>query len=142
MAEFDETPEEIESEIKISKLIGTGPLPKKVQLSTREIANYLRLHSENNPRTAMLETKLHERLASPWRAFIVVFICVAIRCCHRPPQRLCRRRSSILICFGYYVLAQIALYWGTSGSVLACLCGVDAELVLRRSRICPDLPHR
>ena len=25
--------------------------------------------------------------------------------------------SSILICFTYYVLAQIGLYWGTSGSV-------------------------
>lgn len=117
MAEFDETPEEIESEIKISKLIGSGPLPKKAQLSTSEILNYLRLHSEKNLNTAMLETKLHERLASPWRAFIVVFIALPFGAVTGRRNVYVGVASSILICFTYYVLAQIALYWGSSGSV-------------------------
>ena len=116
MAEFDETPEEIESEIKISKLSGIRE-GKKAQLSTREILNYLRLHTENNLKTAMLETKLHERLASPWRAFIVVFIALPFGAATGRRNVYVGVASSILICFTYYVLAQIGLYWGTSGSV-------------------------
>ncbi len=116
MAEFDETPEEIESEIKISKLTGIRE-GKKAQLSTREIMNYLRLHTENNLKTAMLATRLHERLASPWRAFVVVFIALPFGAATGRRNVYVGVASSILICFTYYVLAQIGLYLGTSGSV-------------------------
>ena len=117
MAEFDETPEAIESEIKISKLIGTGTLSKKAQLSTREILDYLRLHTEKDQNTARLKTRLHERLASPWRALIVVFIALPFGVASGRRNVYVGVASSILICFGYYVLAQFTIVFGASGSV-------------------------
>jgi len=112
MAAFDETPEEIESEIKISKLSSFRE-QRKAQLSAREILNYRRLHTENNRKTAMLDTKLHERLASPWRALIVVLIALPFGVATGRRNVYVGVASSILICFTYYVLAQMSLALGT-----------------------------
>ncbi len=114
MPEFNETPEEIESEIKIARLTSVRE-GKKAQLSAREIFNYRRLHTENNQKTAMLDTKLHERLASPWRAFVVVLIALPFGAASGRRNVYAGVASSILICFTYYVLAQVGFALGTGG---------------------------
>jgi len=112
--EFDETPEEIESEIKISKLSNFRE-QRRAQLSAREILNYRHLHSEDNAKTAMLDTKLHERLASPWRALIVVLIALPFGAATGRRNVYVGVASSILIVFTYYVLAMMGLALGTGG---------------------------
>lgn len=114
MPDFDETPEEIESEIKIAKLSNLRDA-KKAQLSIREIVNYRRLHTEDNRKTAMLDTKLHERLASPWRSFVVVLIALPFGAATGRRNVYVGVASSIIICFSYYVLAQVGLALGTGG---------------------------
>ena len=114
VAEFDERPEEIEAEIKISKLSNFRE-GRRAQLSAREILNYRRLHTEDNRKTAMLDTKLHERLASPWRALIVVLIALPFGATTGRRNVYVGVASSILILFTYYVLAQVGLALGTGG---------------------------
>jgi len=116
MAEFDETPEEIEAEIKISKLSNFREA-RRAQLSTREILNYRRLHTEDSRKNAMLDTKLHERLAMPWRALIVVMIALPFGAASGRRNVYVGVASSILIVFTYYVLAQVGLALGTGGYV-------------------------
>jgi lipopolysaccharide export system permease protein len=116
MPEFNETPEEIESEIKIARLTSIREA-RKAQLSAREILNYRRLHTENNRKTDMLDTKLHERLASPWRALVVVLIALPFGAASGRRNVYAGVASSILICFTYYVLAQVGLALGAGGYV-------------------------
>jgi len=113
MQEFNETPEQIESEIKISKLSSFREA-KKAQLSAREILNYRRLHTEDNRKTAMLDTKLHERLASPWRALVVVLIALPFGAAAGRRNVYVGVASAILIVFTYYVLAQVGLAIGAA----------------------------
>jgi lipopolysaccharide export LptBFGC system permease protein LptF len=116
MADFDETPQEIESEIKIAKLSSLREA-RKAQLSIQEILNYRRLHTEDNRRTAMLDTKLHERLASPWRPLIVVLIALPFGAAAGRRNVYVGVASSIVICFTYYVLAQVGLALGAGGYI-------------------------
>jgi lipopolysaccharide export system permease protein len=116
MADFDETPEEIESEIKIAKLSDFREA-RKAQLSIQEILSYRRLHTEDSRRTAMLDTKLHERLALPWRALIVVLIALPFGAAAGRRNVYVGVASSIVICFTYFVLSQVGLALGAGGYV-------------------------
>jgi lipopolysaccharide export system permease protein len=114
IADFDETPEEIEAEIKISKL-NNFRQSRRARLSTREILSYRRLHTEDNRKTAMLDTKLHERFASPWTPLIVVLIALPFGAATGRRNVYVGVASSILILFTYYVLSQVGLALGTGG---------------------------
>lgn len=116
MPDFNETPEEIESEIKIAKLSNLREA-RKAQLSIAEILSYRRLHNEDSRKTAMLDTKLHERLASPWRPLIVVLIALPFGAAAGRRNVYVGVASSIVICFTYYVLAQVGLALGAGGYV-------------------------
>jgi lipopolysaccharide export system permease protein len=113
MQEFNETPEQIESEIKIAKL-NSFRERKKAQLSAREILNYRRLHSEDTKQTALLDTKLHERLASPWRALVVVLIGLPFGAVTGRRNVYVGVASAIVIVFFYYVLSQVGFLIGAA----------------------------
>ena len=113
---IDETPKEIESEIKISKLSNFREARKAV-LRYAEILNYRRLHTEQSRKNSMLDTKLHERLAMPWRALIVVMIALPFGTVSGRRNVYVGVASSILIVFTYYVLSQVGLALGTGGHV-------------------------
>src|SRR5262249_3856083 len=71
VCEFTETPEQIKSELKVSRLANFRTA-KDVQLSIFEILNYLRLHPKlASHDQALLYTKLQERLAAPWTCVVV-----------------------------------------------------------------------
>ena len=122
MEEFSETPSEIASAIKISR-IDDYKSAKRAQLSIREILNYKRLHvrQDSRPRTmntmAMLDTKLHGRLAAPWTCLVVVLIALPFGAISGRRNVFVGVASSIVICFAYFVLMQVGLGLGAGGYI-------------------------
>lgn len=126
MTEFTESPEEIDSAIKISK-IGSFKEAKRAQLSVREILNYKRLYVPETSKTgetsksmnvpALLDTKLHGRLAAPWTCLVVVLIALPFGTIPGRRNVFVGVASSIVICFGYFVLSQFGLALGSGGFV-------------------------
>lgn len=116
MPEFTETPEQILSEIKMNKLSSLREV-RKAQLSLREILDYQRLHPGGTSKDAMLETKFHGRLASPWTCLVVVIIALPFGAVSGRRNVFVGVASSILICFTYFVLLQLNLALGTGGYV-------------------------
>jgi len=114
MPEFSETPEAIKSEIKVSKINGLKEI-KRAQLSIKEILDYKRLHRDNSSKGAMLDTKLHGRLAAPWTCLVVVLIALPFGAASGRRNVFVGVASSILICFTYFVLLQLTLVLGGGG---------------------------
>jgi lipopolysaccharide export system permease protein len=117
MPAFRETPDQIRSEIKIRSLT-SFKAARKMQLSLREILDYERLHPGDLSKQAMLDTKLHGRLAAPWTCLVVVLIALPFGAASGRRNAFVGVASSILICFSYFVLQQLALAVGTGGHVL------------------------
>jgi lipopolysaccharide export system permease protein len=126
MAEFSETPEQIKSEIKISSslaLPGSGKT-KKSDMSVAEILNYLRLHPNPSPSSrCWLYTKLYGRLAAPWTCVVVVLIAIPFGAVSGRRNVFMGVAGSIVICFAYFVVQQLALALGTGGYLAPWLAG-------------------
>ena len=114
--EFTETPEEIESEIKIASIQSLRDI-RKAQLSIMEIIRYKRLHPENSETMNMLNTKLHGRLAAPWTCVVIVLIALPFGAMTGRRNVFAGVASSIVICFAYFVLLQMGLALGSGGFV-------------------------
>ncbi len=128
LQEFSETPEQIRSEIKISNINDLREVNRR-QLSLREILDYKNLHDENTARSAMLDTMLHGRLATPWTCLIVVLIALPFGAVTGRRNVAVGVASSIVICFGYYVLTYLAAAVGTRGSVPPWLAAWTPNLI-------------
>jgi lipopolysaccharide export system permease protein len=121
--EFTETPEQIQSEIRVSRLSNVRAA-KRVQLSIAEILHYQRLHPELRSRErALLETQLQARLAAPWTCLVVVLIAVPFGAAAGRRNALVGVASSIFICFIYFVLQRLGMALGTGGYVPPLLAG-------------------
>jgi lipopolysaccharide export system permease protein len=116
MPEFTESPEQIESEIKISQMDNLRAI-RKAQLSVAEILNYKRLHPEDSRNMDVLDTKLHGRLAAPWTCIVIVLIALPFGAVTGRRNVFAGVSSSIVICFLYFVLLQMALALGSGGFV-------------------------
>ena len=117
LCEFSETPEQIKSEIKISRLTNYRTA-KDVQLSIGEILNYLRLHPDLNARDqALLQTKLQERLAAPWTCLVVVLIALPFGAASPRRNTFAGVASSLVICFCFFILLRFGLALGTGGYI-------------------------
>jgi lipopolysaccharide export system permease protein len=114
--EFTETPDEIESEIKIGNIQSLRDI-RKAQLSLMEIIRYKRLHPEDSKTMDMLNTKLHGRLAAPWTCFVIVLIALPFGAMTGRRNVFAGVASSIVICFAYFVLLQMGLALGSGGLV-------------------------
>jgi lipopolysaccharide export system permease protein len=119
--EFSETPEQIKSEIQISTG-NTLSKAKRADLPIAVILNYLRLHPYPS-QSAALYTKLAGRLATPWTCFVVVLIAIPFGAGSGRRNVFVGVASSILICFAYFVLQQVALAAGAGGKVPPWLAG-------------------
>ena len=109
--EFTETPEQIRSEIKMKRINNLKEV-RRAQLSVKEILDYRRLHPGGNRKDSMLETKLHGRLAEPWTCLVVVVIALPFGAASGRRNVVVGVASSILICFSYLMLRQLALGLG------------------------------
>jgi lipopolysaccharide export system permease protein len=143
-ATFTETPEEIESEIKINGISSTDLRDvNKAQLSVREILNYMHLHPElDDPgrvkdasyeqialRATMLKTKLHARLATPWTCLVVVLIALPFGAAMGRRNVFVGVASSIVICFAYFILSQLAIAIGAHGSIPSWIAAWSPNIV-------------
>lgn len=119
VCEFSETPEQIKSEIKISRL-SNYRTARDVQLSIAEILNYFRLHPHPNPRDeSFLLTKLHERLAAPWTCIVVVLIAMPFGAVSTRRNTFAGVAISIFICFAFFIILRLGLALGTGGYIPA-----------------------
>lgn len=121
--EFNETAEEIRSEIRISRHL-TLKNRHRADLPMLDIFDYLRLHP-NLSRTdsAWLNTKLQSRLAGPWKCLVVVLISLPFGAASGRRNIFVGVASSILICFAYFVLLEVSLALGTAGQLPPWLAG-------------------
>jgi lipopolysaccharide export system permease protein len=119
--EFSETPEEINSEIKIRDSM-TLRAAKKADVPIKDLVNYLRLHPHpTRSDRYWLYTKLEGRLAAPWTCVVVVLIAIPFGAAGGRRNVYVGVASSIVICFIYFVLLQLGLALGTSGRMSAWL---------------------
>jgi lipopolysaccharide export system permease protein len=126
MPEFSETPEQIKSEIKISSSLALpgSSKTKKSDMSVAEILNYLRLHpSPSASSRCWLYTKLQGRLAAPWTRVVVVLIAIPFGAVSGRRNVFMGVAGSIVICFAYFVVQQLALALGTGGYLAPWLAG-------------------
>ena len=114
--EFSETPEEIDSEIKIAGIDDLKQI-QKTQLSLLEILRYKRLHPEGSSKATILDTKMHGRLAAPWTCFVIVLIALPFGAMTGRRNVFAGVATSIVICFAYFVLMTVGTALGAGGSV-------------------------
>ena len=121
MPEFDETPAEIRSEIKINAYVYQRRM-RKADIPLMDIWGYLRLHPYP-PRAdaSLLFTKLHGRLAAPWTCLVVVLIAIPFGAASGRRSLFVGVAGSIFICFAYFVIQQVGLALGSGGHLPAWL---------------------
>ncbi len=121
--ELTESPEEIESEIKISRRLARSiRKARSADLPISEILDYLRFHPDPlEADRSWLYTKLHGRLAAPWTCLVVVLIAIPFGAASGRRNIFVGVASSIFICFGFFVLLQLGLALGAGGKLPAWL---------------------
>lgn len=115
MPEFDETPRQILSDIKLSdsqSLRGS----RTADITLKDLRDYLRLHPElSRSDSSALHTKLMGRLAAPWTCVVVVLIAIPFGAPSGRRNLFFGVAGSIFICFSYFVIQQVCLALGMSG---------------------------
>lgn len=130
LAELSETPEEISSEIKIGRINSSSLRQvRKAQFSIREILDYKARHPGRTDKSRVLDTKLHGRIAAPWTSVVVVLIALPFGAITGRRNVFVGVASSIVICFAYFVLVQVALALGTGGYVAPWLAAWGPNLL-------------
>jgi len=118
LPEWSETPERIQSEIKINSL-DSFKRSKKARLSARDIQTYLEWHPRlRAEKKAQLTTLLHSHFATPWTSLVVVLITLPFGMTSVRRNVFVGVASSIVICFAYFVLNELCLALGAGGYVL------------------------
>jgi lipopolysaccharide export system permease protein len=127
---LSETPEWINSEIKVSDLSANQAVKVKPELSIREILDYLRLHPHLNAELeATLTTQLQCRVAQPFTCVAVVLIALPFGARGGRRNVFAGVASSVFICFVYFVLQHIAMGLGVGGKLSPVLAAWLPNLV-------------
>jgi lipopolysaccharide export system permease protein len=121
MPDFDETPSQIRSEIKISSYQSLRK-NRSSDIPLTDIFAYLRLHPNLPPKdSGWLFTKFYGRIAAPWTCLVVVLIAIPFGAATGRRNLFVGVAGSIFICFGYFVIQQVGLALGTGGYLPAWL---------------------
>ena len=130
LTELSETPEEIASEMKIGRINSASLRQvRKSQFSIREILDYRARHPGHTDKSRVLDTKLHGRIAAPWTSVVVVMIALPFGAITGRRNVFVGVASSIVICFTYFVLLQVALAFGIRGLVAPWLAAWGPNLL-------------
>jgi lipopolysaccharide export system permease protein len=129
MPEFDETPKQIRSEIKISSYQSLRR-NRSSDIPLTDIFAYLRLHP-NLPAadSGWLFTKFHGRLAAPWTCLVVVLIAIPFGAATGRRNLFFGVAGSIFICFAFFVIQQVSLALGSGGYLPAWLAAWLPNLI-------------
>jgi lipopolysaccharide export system permease protein len=121
MPDFDETPRQIQSEIKITSYQSIRNA-RRSDIPLADILAYLRLHP-NLPRkdSSWLFTKFQGRLALPWTCLVVVLVAIPFGAAPGRRNLFVGVAGSIFICFAYFVIQQISIQMGSHGVMSAWL---------------------
>ena len=125
---FDETPKQIESEIKIGGYRDIRA-SHKPDLSLKDIYNYLRLHPVLQHDQIWLPMEFHNRLAAPWTCLVVVFIAIPFGAGSGRRNLFFGVAGSIFICFAFFVVQKIGLFLGLGGHLPAWLAAWLPNLI-------------
>jgi lipopolysaccharide export system permease protein len=113
--EFSETPEQINSEIRINTLNNYRE-SKKAHLSLRELWDYRQWHPQMRAgRRAVIETLLQTHLAVPWTCLVVVLIAMPFGMASNRRNLFVGVAGSIVICFSYFILNELCQALGAGG---------------------------
>ena len=120
MTDFDETPAEIENEIKMGEYENLRSRKLNIPLSV--LWEYVQRHPNLPPAEAgRLLTKLYGRLAAPWTCLVVVLIAIPFGVASGRRNLFVGVAGSVFICFTFFVLQQVGLALGTGGFLPAWL---------------------
>jgi lipopolysaccharide export system permease protein len=115
--EFIETPEEINSQIRITGQSRRRSL-ERPEVPVQDIVTYLRVYPDLPEEVrSWLMTQLHGRMATPWTCLVVVLIAMPFGLPAGRRNVFVGVASSILICFIYIIAMRLGLVLGTSGNV-------------------------
>ena len=127
--EFHETPDEIQSEIKISSYQSFRN-SRRADIPLGDILGYLRLHPNlSHAEASWLFTKLHARLATPWTCLVVVLIAIPFGAASGRRNLFVGVAGSIFICFTYFVIQQVSLALGSAGHLAGWLAAWLPNLI-------------
>jgi len=118
MDNVPETPQQINGQIKINQMRDLKTA-SNTHLSIREILDYQKWNPDQGSRATMLNTKLHGRIADPWKCMVIVLIAMPFGATTNRRNVYVGVASSILIGFGYFVVLQLGLALGSGGHVPA-----------------------
>ncbi len=129
MPELNETPRQIQSEIKISSYQNLRR-SRSADIPLSDIAAYLRLHPTlSHADASWLFTKYYGRLATPWTCLIVVLIAIPFGAASGRRNLFLGVAGSLFICFAYFVLQQISIAFGSGGHLTPWLAAWLPNLV-------------
>ncbi|MGA9875231.1 MAG: LptF/LptG family permease [Solirubrobacteraceae bacterium] len=115
MPQFDETPAQIRSEIKISEDQGLRT-SRRADIPLADILAYLRLHPHLPAAdSGWLLTKPHGRLAAPWTCLVVVLIAIPFGVPSGRRNLFVGVAGSIFICLAYFFVQNVSLALGSGG---------------------------
>jgi len=114
MTQFQETPTDIERDIRFSKYEGFNP--RKLNIPLAELSGYLHAHPELTPdKASRWRTMFDGRLAAPWTCLVVVLIAIPFGAASGRRNLFFGVAGSIFICFGFFVVQQFSLAFGSGG---------------------------
>jgi lipopolysaccharide export system permease protein len=114
MPEFDETPRQIQSEIKISSYESLHKT-RSSDIPLSDISAYLKLHPKlSHADSRWLFTKYYGRLAAPWTCLVVVLMAIPFGAPSGRRNIFIGVAGSIFICFAYFVIQSICLAVGSA----------------------------
>ncbi len=142
MREFDETPRQILSDIKLSDA-QTLRGSRNADIPLKELREYFKLHPKLPADDAhALYTKYYGRLAIPWTCMVVVLMAIPFGAQSGRRNLFFGVAGSIFICFAFFVLQQISLAFGQSGHLPPWLAawlpnmvfGITGAIMIMRTR--------
>jgi len=112
--QFGETPKDIERDIRFSKYESLNP--RKLNIPLAELWEHLQAHPEYTPaQAAKWRTMFDGRLAAPWTCLVVVLIAIPFGAASGRRNLFFGVAGSIFICFGFFVVQQFSLAFGSGG---------------------------
>ncbi len=121
--DLKETPEEIRSEVLINQRAGSRRR-HHADIPLGDIRSYLALHPDLTSATRnWLYTRLHSRIASPWKCFVVVLIALPFGAASGRRNVFAGVAGSIGICLLYFAVMEISQAAGTAGHLPAWIAG-------------------
>lgn len=115
LAQIDDTPEQIESEIFISTF-DSFKSARKAHLSLSQIQLYLDSHAgTDNQLIRRIKTLYYSRMASPFTCIVVVLVALPFSLQGGRRNVFVGVASSIVICFCFFLLNEVSLALGAGG---------------------------